>query len=377
MKKLKVAMIGGGGEGAFFGKVHLRAICIDGTREVVAGALRSSAQGSMDAAAQWGIQGYPDYQTMIDAWKNGDLQLDYAVIATPNHAHFAPALACIQAGLPVLCEKPITLTVDEAETLAEAVKKSNVPFVLAHTYTGHPMMMLAKEMIRRGDIGDIRKVEAWYNQGWLATDLEADGQQQAAWRTDPAKTGLSNCGGDIGTHAFIAATWVTGLGLKRVSARLNAFVEGRSLDDDFNVIGELENGGTAIITATQIAIGYRNDNGFRVYGSKGSLEWHQEQSEKLLVKRGEHDETYFIGANFTFFPESVASYLRVPAGHHEDFFEALGNLHCTMERHIRIKRGETSPTPFEHPGAKEGLAGMQFVKAAVESSAQDGAWVSL
>jgi predicted dehydrogenase len=189
MQKLKVAMIGGGGEGAFFGKVHLRAVCIDGTREVVAGALRSSAQGSMDAAAQWGIQGYPDYQSMIDAWENGDLQLDYAVIATPNHAHFAPALACIQAGLPVLCEKPITLTVDEAETLAEAVKASQVPFVLAHTYTGHPMMMLAKEMIRRGDIGEIRKVEAWYNQGWLATDLEADGQQQAAWRTDPSKTG--------------------------------------------------------------------------------------------------------------------------------------------------------------------------------------------
>lgn len=377
MGKLKAGMIGGGGEGAFFGRVHERACSLDGTRELVAGALRSSAEGSMAAAEEWGIQGYSDYQAMIDAYKAGDLALDYAIITTPNNAHFGPAKACVEAGLPVICEKPITFTTEEAVELAALVKEKNVPFVLAHTYTGHPMMMYARELVKRGDIGEVRKVHAWYTQGWLATALEGEDQQQAAWRTDPGRTGISNCGGDIGTHAFVAATWVSGQPVTRVSARLNCMVDGRVLDDDFNVIAELGNGGTALIHATQIAVGYRNDNGFQIFGSEGSLEWHQEAAEKLLVRRGAHDETYWIGANFDFFPENVGSYLRVPAGHHEDFFEALANLHGTLERHIRRGRGEDAPEPYEHPGVDEGVAGMQFVKAAVDSSANSGAWTEL
>jgi predicted dehydrogenase len=377
MGKLKAAMIGGGGGGAFFGRVHERAACLDGTREIVAGALRSTPEASMEAAKEWGIQGYPDHESLIKAWQDGELELDYAIIATPNNAHFAPAMACVEAGLPVMCEKPITFTVEEAETLAQAVKTKDVPFVLAHTYTGHPMMMFARELVRQGDIGEIRKVDAWYNQGWLATALEGEDQQQAAWRTNPERTGISNCGGDIGTHAFIAATWVTGLNVKKVSARLNSFVPGRVLDDDFNVIAELENGGTALITATQIAVGYRNDNGFRIFGTKGSLEWHQESAEKLLVRKGEVDEVYWLGANFSFFPEIVASYQRVPAGHHEDFFEALANLHGTLERQIRKKNGEEAPEAYNHPSVDEGVAGMKFVKAAVESSKASGAWTDL
>ena len=374
MKKLKAGMIGGGGDGAFFGRVHLRAASLDGTREVTAGALRSKPAASLAAAEEWGVQGFPDAQAMVDAWKSGEIELDYAIITTPNNAHFGPAKACAEAGLPILCEKPITLTVEEAEQLAKLVKDREVPFVLAHTYTGHPMMMLAREMVQAGDIGEVRKVEAWYNQGWLATALEAEGQQQASWRTDPSITGISNCGGDIGTHAFVAATWVSGQPVKRVSARLNSFVPGRELDDDFNVIAELGNGGTALITATQIAVGYRNDNGFRIFGSQGSLEWRQESAEHLLVRRGSHDETYWLGANFDFFPASVASYLRVPAGHHEDFFEALANLHGTLERMIRRRRGEEAPEPYPHPGVDEGLAGLRFVRAAVESSREHGAW---
>jgi predicted dehydrogenase len=377
MAKLKAGMIGGGGDGAFFGRVHERACSIDGTRELVAGALRSSPASSLAAAETWGIQGYGTYQDMIDAWKSGDLELDYAIITTPNHAHFAPAKACVEAGLPVICEKPMTFTLEESEELAALVKEKNVPFVLAHTYTGHPMMMHARELVQTGKIGEVRKVVAWYTQGWLATALEGEGQQQAAWRTDPGRTGISNCGGDIGTHAFVAATWVSGLALKRVSARLNSFVKGRTLDDDFNVTAEMENGATALITATQIAVGYRNDNGFRIHGTEGSIEWRQEQAERLDVRTGEHDEIYWLGANFSFFSESVASYQRVPAGHHEDFFEALGNLHGTLERQIRRSRGEDAPAPFPHPSVDEGVAGMRFVKAAVESSKQDAAWVSM
>jgi len=247
MAKLKVGMIGGGGPGNFFGGVHKRAISLDATRELVAGALRSKPRQALNAAKELDIQGYPDYQSMLDACSKGDLELDYVTIVTPNDAHYAPAKAFLQAGIPVLCEKPITMTLDEARDLARIVKRKKVPFVLAHTYTGFPLMMLAKEFISQGKIGEVRKIEAWYNQGWLATPLEKSGQQQAAWRTDPKRTGISNCGGDIGTHAFVAATWTSGLEVKRVSSRLNTFVKGRVLDDDFNVIAELSNGGTALI----------------------------------------------------------------------------------------------------------------------------------
>jgi predicted dehydrogenase len=352
-------------------------VCLDGTREVVAGALRSDPEAAMAAAAAWGIRGFASYRALVEAYRSGDLALDYAVVTTPNDAHFAPARACIDAGLPVLCEKPMTLTVEESQKLARLVAKRDVPFVLAHTYTGHPMMMYARELVKQGEIGEVRKVESWYTQGWLAQALEATGQQQASWRTDPKRAGLSNCGGDIGTHAFVAATWVTGLKAKRVSARLNTFVAGRALDDDFNVVAELENGATALIVATQIAIGYKNDNGFRVFGTKGSIEWRQEAAEKLLVRRGSFDEVYWLGANFGFFPKSVAGYLRVPAGHHEDFFEALANLHCTIERAIRRRRGENAPEPYDHPGVQTGLDGMRFIRAAVESSKARGAWTDV
>jgi predicted dehydrogenase len=377
MRKLKVGMIGGGGSGSFFGRVHLRAASLDGTREVVAGALRSDPDAAMAAAKEWGIRGFPDVKSMLRAWKKGDLELDYAVITTPNYAHYAAAKACLAAGLPILCEKPMTMTVAEAETIVEMVKQNRVPFILAHTYTGHPMMMMARELVKAGRIGKVRKVEAWYTQGWLASALEKTGQQQASWRTDPRRTGISNCGGDIGTHAHVAATWVTGLPVTKVSARLNHFVTGRKLDDDFNVVAELGNGATALITATQIAIGYKNDNGFRVFGTEGSLEWHQESAERLLVRLGDHDETYWIGGNFGYIPKNVASYLRVPAGHHEDFFEALANLHTTLERMIRRRRGEKVPDPYPHPNAETGLAGMKFVKAAVASSRARGAWVKV
>ena len=375
MGKLKVGLIGGGGPGNFFGHVHKRAIALDNSRELVAGALRSDPAASMEAAAAYDVTGYPSYDALLEDVRTGKQELDYVTIVTPNHAHYAPAKAFLEAGIPVLCEKPMTMTVAEAEELKAVVDVGKAPFVLAHTYTGHPMMMFAKELVREGRVGEVRKVEAWYNQGWLATALEDEGLQQAEWRTDPARTGISNCGGDIGTHAFIAATWVSGHSVKKVSARLNRFVEGRQLDDDFNVIGELDNGGTAIITATQIAIGYKNDNGFRIYGSEGSLEWHQERAESLLVRTGEVDETYWIGGSLL--PDSVASYLRVPSGHHEDFFEALANLHGSMERMIRKGRGEDGPDAFDHPGVDEGVAGMCFVKAAVDSSNDGGAWTDL
>lgn len=377
MGKLRVGLIGGGGPGNFFGHVHKRAIALDNSRELVAGALRSDPEAAMAAAADYDVTGYASHEALLEAVQGGEEPLDYVTIVTPNFAHYEPARAFLDAGIPVLCEKPITMTVEEAEDLQRRVEANDVPFVLAHTYTGHPMMMLARELVRQGRIGQVRKIEAFYNQGWLATALEREGLQQAEWRTDPDRTGISNCGGDIGTHAFIAATWVSGHSVKRVSARLNTFVEGRSLDDDFNVVAELDNGGTALITATQIAVGYKNDHGLRIFGSDGSLEWRQERAESLLLRTGEVDETYWIGGNFSFFPDSVASYLRLPSGHHDDFFGALGNLHTSLERTIRRRRGEDVPEAFDHPGVTEGVSGMRFVRAAVDSSANGGAWTDV
>ena len=376
MKKLKVAMIGGGGPGSFFGKVHWKAIALDGTRELTAGVLRSRPDEALAAAEEWGLRGFPDVGAMVRAWQRGQVELDYVVIATPNVAHYAAAKACVEAGLPVLCEKPLTYSVEQAEKLAALVKRTRVPFLVSYTYTGHPMMMLAREWVRGGKLGRVRKVEAWYAQGWLSQPLERTGQRQAVGRTDPKRSGISNCGGDIGTHAFEAATWVTGLQVTRVSARLNRFVKGRVLDDDFNAIGELSNGGTAIITATQIAVGHKNDHGLRIFGEQGSLEWRQERAERLVLNLGERDEVYWIGGG-GFIPPSIGSYLRLPGGHHEDFIEALANLHSTLERMIRRRRGEKVPAPYPHPGVEDGLAGMRFVAAAVKSSKARGAWTAV
>lgn len=378
MRKLRVAMIGGGGDKSFFGAVHRRALALDATRELVAGVLRRRPADALEAARDLGIAGYPEVPALLAAVRDGSLELDYVTIVTTNEAHYAPAKACLEAGIPVLCEKPLCMTLAEAEDLAAVAAARDVPFVLAHTYTGHPMLMLAREMIRSGAIGEIRKLEAWYTQGWLSAALEKSDVQQARWRTDPARAGISGCGGDIGTHAFVAATWTTGLDLTRVSARLNTFVDGRGLDDDFNVIAELDNGGTAIILATQIAIGHRNDNGLRVYGTEGSLEWCQERAEALRFSRGGPDTVYWLGAGADYFPESVASYLRLPPGHHEDFLEALANLHVSMERLVRRRRGEVGvPDPYPHPGLAVGVAEMKFLAAAVSSSRAGGCWTAL
>ena len=372
-------MIGGGGPESFFGNAHKRAISLDASRYLRAGALRSNPEAAMQAAEDMGIEGYSDYKSMAADCQSGKLDLDYVTIVTPNYAHYEPAKTFLEAGVPVLCEKPMTLTIEESRELGRIADEKNLPFVLAHTYTGHPMLMYARELVRNGTLGRIRKVQSWYTQGFLAAKLEEQGVKQAEWRTRPEYAGMSCCGGDIGTHAFVGATWTTGLGIRRVSARLNSFVAGRQLDDDFNVFAEMDNGATAVIIATQIAVGYKNDHGIRICGEDGSLEWHQERAESLLLRRGEIDETYWIGANYSFFPDSISTYLRgLPSGHNQDFYAALANLHTTMERKVRRKKGESHvPAAYPHPGAQEGIDGLKFVKAAVNSSKQHGSWTDL
>ena len=380
-RKMRTGMVGGGGPANFFGAPHRRAILMDNSAELTAGALRSDPEGSIASAKElFYARGYGDWKSMMaaEAKMPESERIDYVTIVTPNDAHFGPADAASAAGISVLCEKPLTTTLDEAKRLAATVAKHKTPFVVAYTYTGFPMVMLAKEMVKDGKIGKVRKVEAWYPQGWLATKLEADNQKQAAWRVDPKKSGASGCGGDIGTHAYEFVRFVTGLKATKLSARLKAFVDGRALDDDFTVLAELDSGAIATIAATQISIGLQNDNGFRVRGTTGTLEWSITDHNVLKHYQGGHPLTlYRLGAEYGYFPASIKPYIRVPSGHPEGFHEALANLHRTLEWEIRSKRGESCPTPFPHPGIADGVAGMAFIDAAVKSSAEGGKWVTV
>jgi predicted dehydrogenase len=380
-RKLRVGMVGGGGPANFFGAPHRRAILIDNSAELTAGALRSNPDESIASARELFMsRGYPDWQTMIrtEAGLPEAERIDYVTIVTPNDAHFGPADAAAAAGIGVLCEKPLTTTLDEARRLHATVRSKETPFVVAYTYTGLPMVMLAREFVHNGEIGEIRKVEAWYPQGWLATKLEADNQKQAAWRVDPSKAGGSGCGGDIGTHAYEFVRFVAGLSATRLRARLQTFVPGRALDDDFTVLAELNNGAIATVTASQVTIGAQNDNGFRIVGTTGTLEW--SMTDHLALKHyagGQPVRLYRQGAEYGYFPASVKPYLRLPSGHPEGFHEALANLHRTLEWTIRGRRGEPVPKPFEHPGIADGVAGMAFIEAAVASSKQDGEWAEV
>jgi predicted dehydrogenase len=380
-RKLRVGMVGGGGPSNFFGAPHRRAILMDNSAELTAGALRTKADESIAAARELFMpRGYSDWESMIksEAALPESERIDYVTIVTPNDAHLGPADAAAAAGIGVLCEKPLTTTLDEARRLHARVRSKNVPFVVAYTYTGFPMVMLARELVRAGEIGEIRKVEAWYPQGWLATKIEAENQKQAAWRVDPSKAGGSGCGGDIGTHAYEFIRFVTGLSAVRLCARLRAFVPGRALDDDFTVLADLNNGAIGTITASQVTIGAQNDNGFRVIGTTGTLEW--SITDHTILKHyagGQPLRLYRQGAEYGYFPGSVKPYLRLPSGHPEGLHEALANLHRTLEWTIRRARGETVPAPFAHPGIADGVAGMAFIDSAVASSKQDGAWIEV
>ncbi|MCU0789198.1 MAG: Gfo/Idh/MocA family oxidoreductase, partial [Verrucomicrobia bacterium] len=271
---LNVGLVGGG-KGAFIVQPHQKAIHFDGTRRVTAGALFPDPKVALEEAANWPypIKGYGSYGEMIDAQQGlpKEERLDYILIVTPNHVHFDPAMKAIQAGIPVFCEKPLCLNMEEANKLVKAVRKADIPFGVAHTYLGHWTTRFARYIVRKGLLGDVRWVDSYYIQGWLATRLEATGQQQATWRTNPKLAGGSGCGGDIGTHALMHLRYITGLEVGSLSAQLETFVQGRALDDHFTIYCDLSNGGKALVRASQICIGHKNDLGITIAGTKGTL----------------------------------------------------------------------------------------------------------
>lgn len=379
--KLRVGMVGGGGPTSFRGAPHRRAILMDNSAELAAGALRSDPEASLAAARElFFTRGYPDWNSLIagESALPQSERIDYLTVVTPNDRHFGPASAAAAAGLALVCEQPLTATLEEARTLHGLVVSLDVPFIAAHTYTGYPMVMLARELVRGGEIGEIRKVEAWYSQGWLSSRRENEGAGRPSWRDDPARAGASGCGGDLGIHAYEFVRFVGGLHAVRLQARMKSVVPGRPLDDDFTVLAELNNGAIATITASQITTGAQNDNGFRILGTNGTLAWSHTHFSVLEHYTGDQPvRLYRQGADHGYLPGSIRPYLRLPGGHPEGFHEALANLHRSLEWTIRRARGETAPQPFDHPGIADALAGMAFIEAAAQSASQHGIWVEV
>jgi predicted dehydrogenase len=387
---LNIGLVGGG-KGAFIVHPHQKAIHMDGTRRIVAGALFPDPKVALDEAANWPypIKGYGSYDEMIAASAaapKGE-KLDYILIVTPNFVHHDPAMKAMKAGIAVFCEKPLCLNLKEASELVKTSRRLKVPFALSHTYLGHWTTRLSRFIVRSGLLGEVRWVDSHYIQGWLASKIEASGQQQAAWRVDPKRAGGSGCGGDIGTHALMQLRYITGLEVAAVSAQLETFVEGRMLDDHFTAYCRLSNGGKALVRASQICIGHKNDLGITICGTKGTLVWKQEEPEKLVIHLPDQpDRVYWRGAvspGDGFLPKNTPAGLMaeptIPAGHPEGFHDAFARLHRSFEADVRKwKAGRKfSCDGSAYATVEDGWMGLAFIETCLKSSRKNGAWAAM
>ena len=373
-RKLRFGMIGGG-RGAFIGAVHRIAARMDGEAELVAGAFSSDPTRSRDSAADLFVErAYATYQQMAAAEAG---QLDFVVIVTPNDQHFAPAKLFLESGFNVVCDKPVTFDLGQALELRDIVRRTRKVFALTHNYTGNAMVKQARELVRDGTVGDLRKVIVEYSQGWLASPLERTGQKQAAWRTDPKRSGASGCLGDIGTHAENLARYVTGLRIAELCAELTTFVEGRALEDDGNILLRYEGGAKGVLHASQIALGEENNLVLRVYGTRAALEWHQEHPNELVVKFADKPKQVWRRGN-AYAGDAAKRVTRIPSGHPEGYLEAFGNIYKEAFRAIRAElQGKPVPEDLDFPTIDDGVVGMQFLAAAVESARGGATWVKM
>jgi predicted dehydrogenase len=378
-RKLRYGMIGGG-RGAFIGGVHRIASIMDGQAVLTAGAFSSDAARSKASGEDLFLDPsrvYGSYQEMakVEAKKPADERLDFIVIVTPNHQHFPPAKLFLESGFNVVCDKPVTFNLAEAKKLRDVVRKSKKVFVLTHNYTGNAMVKQARELVQSGALGEIRKVVSEYPQGWLSTHIEASGQKQASWRTDPKRSGAAGCIGDIGTHAENLARYITGLHIDSLCADLSTFVKGRALDDDGNILVRFKGGAKGIIHASQISVGEENNLNIRVYGTKAGLEWHQEHPNQLIVKYADKPSEVW-GRGNGYLGKAASGVTRIPAGHPEGYLEAFGNIYREAFRAIRAEvAGEPIPKDLDFPNIDDGIEGMAFIEAAVKSSKAGAKWV--
>jgi predicted dehydrogenase len=373
----------GGGRGAFIGGVHRIAANIDGQIELVCGAFSSDPEKSKASGGDLFLppeRCYGTFEEMIQKEKAlpASERMDFISIVTPNHMHFPPAKLALENGFHVLSDKPATFDLDEARQLADLVKKTGLLYGLTHNYTGYPLVKEARELVHSGKLGKIRKVVAEYPQGWLATRIEESGQKQAAWRTDPKRSGAAGCIGDIGTHAENLAEYITGLKIKELAADLTTFVEGRQLDDDGNILLRFENGAKGVLHASQISVGEENNLNIRVYGEKGGLEWHQNEPNTMLVKWLDQPMQVYRTAN-GYLSKAAAAAGRTPPAHPEGYLEAFANIYKNFAEHIRATIDGTTPDPLvlDYPKIDDGIRGMAFIEAVVKSSQANAAWTPL
>ncbi|MBL7721318.1 MAG: Gfo/Idh/MocA family oxidoreductase [Chitinophagaceae bacterium] len=381
-RKLRMGMIGGG-PGAFIGAVHRIAASMDGEIELVCGTFSSDPEKSKQAGEMLYLQSnrvYSSYKEMIrsEAELPATERMDFVSIVTPNHLHFEPAKLALENGFHVVLDKPMTFDLSEALQLKEVVAKSGKIFCLTHTYTGYPMVKEARQQIASGKFGKIRKVYVEYPQGWLSTYLEGAEHKQASWRTDPSKSGIAGAMGDIGTHAFNLAEYVTGLKVVKICADINSIVEGRKLDDDGAVLLNFENSASGVLFATQVAAGEENNIKIRVYGEKGCIEWKQGDANSLLVKW--LDKPAEVWRTGTGYVSSYASHnSRVPAGHPEGYLEAFANHYRNFALYTkaRINGTESKQEWEDFPGIEEGIRGMLFIEKVIESGKSNIKWIEL
>ena len=383
-RKIRYGMVGGG-RGAFIGAVHRIAAAMDQQVDLVCGAFSSDPERSKASGADLFLPAnrcYGTFEEMILAEKAlpADQRMDFIAIVTPNHMHFPPARMALQNGFHVLSDKPATFDLAEAKALAALVKKSGLLYGLTHNYTGYPLVKQARDMVATGKLGKIRKVVVEYPQGWLATRLEASGQKQAGWRTDPKRSGAGGCVGDIGTHAENLAEYITGLQISELAADLTSFVKGRKLDDDANVLLRFKGGAKGVLHSSQISVGEENNLNIRVYGELGGLEWHQKEPNTLLVKWLDQPMQVYRAAN-GYLCDAAKAAGRTPPAHPEGYLEAFANIYKNFANAIRAREEgrKLAKTDLanDFPKIEDGVRGMAFIEAVVKSSAKNAAWTKL
>lgn len=382
-QKLRMGMLGGGKD-AFIGAIHRHAAFMDGLIELCCGALSINPEIAKDSAKSLFLpenRTYLTYEEMItnEAKLPANEKMHFITIVTPNFAHFAPAMMALDHGFHVVIEKPIAFTLDEAKQLKQKVAETGLMLCLTHTYSGYPMVKQAKQMVKNDAFGKIRKVYVEYPQGWLSKLSEREGNAQAAWRTDPKKSGKSGCMGDIGTHAAHLAEYITGLKISKICADLSILVEGRMLDDDGNVLLKMENGASGVLMASQVAAGEENALKIRVYGEKGGLEWAQHEPNTLIVKwLDQPAQIYRAGGNYADRLSSFAtSNCRTPGGHPEGYLEAFANIYRNFSRTLiaRIDGLEPTEEMLDFPSVEDGIRGMAFIDNVVASSQSQTKWI--
>ncbi len=373
----------GGGPGAFIGAVHRLAAQMDGEMELVCGAFSSDPEKSAAEGLRLGLpvnRTYGSWKEMLRREQElpAAERMEVVSIVTPNHLHFEPAKTALESGFHVVLDKPMTFSLAEALELEKTVRQTGLLFCLTHTYTGYPMVKEARQQVSAGNLGNIRKVYVEYPQGWLADFMEGGNNKQAAWRTDPARSGIAGAMGDIGTHAFNLAEYISGLEVSAVCAAVNTVVPGRRLDDDGEILLRFSNGASGCLIATQVATGEENNIKIRVYGEKGGLEWQQDNANTLLLKWPDRPAA-ILRTGTPWLSSFAAANTRIPAGHPEGYLEAFANLYRNVARCLKAKKKNETPAPewLDFPGVAEGVRGMLFIEKVVENSAGNQKWTSL